>query len=360
MPGQVIGTDRPCIRCGYNLRGLETNGACPECGTAITQAKKSVRLADNLTDAPLGYIRLMAVGLGLQAGLVLLIGFLTIFRGLGMPGEILKIVAAIGWAGSAWIVTAKRPRTERIVADEILDSAKIRLIARVTQSVGVLAAFVGFGAWYFNSPIVAAVGGVLMLGALFGLVPLGVYLSALADWAGDTNIGTRLRGSVWCIAVCGTVMVALVLVLQLPVPFALLLAMVVTISGILVAGGLIIFGFSVLQLAMAAGWAIQNAVQAREREIRLAEKRRRRAMRDAARAHAADAAMAATAPPPPEAYADDPSVIPLAGGDTGGSDGGSAGDGRPTGRGPGAVESRMEATIDPDDDSQMYALEPED
>lgn len=27
--------DLPCLRCGYNLRGLAPDGSCPECGTAI-------------------------------------------------------------------------------------------------------------------------------------------------------------------------------------------------------------------------------------------------------------------------------------------------------------------------------------
>ena len=30
--------DLACRRCGYNLRGLSTDGACPECGTAVGQS----------------------------------------------------------------------------------------------------------------------------------------------------------------------------------------------------------------------------------------------------------------------------------------------------------------------------------
>ena len=43
-PGEVIKTERPCIKCGYNLQGLQVGGACPECGTAIANAKKSERV----------------------------------------------------------------------------------------------------------------------------------------------------------------------------------------------------------------------------------------------------------------------------------------------------------------------------
>jgi len=27
--------DIACLKCGYNLRGLPTDDACPECGTAV-------------------------------------------------------------------------------------------------------------------------------------------------------------------------------------------------------------------------------------------------------------------------------------------------------------------------------------
>jgi len=30
-----IDQDRPCCRCGYDLRGLRPEGRCPECGTVI-------------------------------------------------------------------------------------------------------------------------------------------------------------------------------------------------------------------------------------------------------------------------------------------------------------------------------------
>lgn len=30
-----VQSDRPCVGCGYNLRGLEVTGACPECATAV-------------------------------------------------------------------------------------------------------------------------------------------------------------------------------------------------------------------------------------------------------------------------------------------------------------------------------------
>jgi hypothetical protein len=30
--------DVPCLRCGYNLRGLKIDGLCPECGAPIARS----------------------------------------------------------------------------------------------------------------------------------------------------------------------------------------------------------------------------------------------------------------------------------------------------------------------------------
>jgi hypothetical protein len=228
-----ISDDRECVRCGYPLRGLETNGKCPECGAAITSAK-TVRHADNLVDAPIGYIRLMAVGMGLLAGTIVFVALLLLVSRLySSPGTYLLpriafhflLTGAAGvWCGAAWIVTLKRPRTERIVRDPILDNAHIRLATRVSQGLPPLAALVSWGAAATGSAILGGLAGLLLVGALFGLVPLGVFLSAMADWAGETGEGGRLRAASWCIAVLGTLELVVVAVLLLGLPFAMFFA----------------------------------------------------------------------------------------------------------------------------------------
>jgi hypothetical protein len=36
--GDLASRDVPCLRCGYNLRGLAPDGACPECGTPVARS----------------------------------------------------------------------------------------------------------------------------------------------------------------------------------------------------------------------------------------------------------------------------------------------------------------------------------
>lgn len=318
MPGEVIMTDRPCVRCGYNLKGLETGGSCPECGAPMV-AKRSVRTSDSLVYAPIGYIRLIALGLGLQAATILGVTVLLILRqvaggvrigGVDFSG-LLMTGAFFTWFAAAWLVTLTRPKTDGIVPDPVLDNKPIRLATRGSQALAFVAVVIGWIGIATGIRLITGFAGFLMIGALFGLVPLGVYLSSLADWAGEVGEGARLRTATWCIAVCGSLQVVLALVLMINPPFALLLMIGFVVCTLAVVGGVLMFAFSVMMLAKAAAWAIQNAVSSREREIRIAEKKQRQAMRDAARAQAAAEAMEAAAPPPPESFEGDPSVIPF-------------------------------------------------
>lgn len=44
-PAAQVGADRVCIRCSYNLRGLPTDGRCPECGTPVADSLRGDYLA---------------------------------------------------------------------------------------------------------------------------------------------------------------------------------------------------------------------------------------------------------------------------------------------------------------------------
>ncbi|GAB4515975.1 MAG: hypothetical protein Tsb0013_20570 [Phycisphaerales bacterium] len=127
-PGSVESTT-PCEGCGYDLRGLPTDGYCPECGRPV---------ADTLRHAPHpDFVRTVQRGLrfvfwamivqyagGFAFGIAIaVIGFVAAMQSAGSGGQpsassflpytiasnivnlVLAVVTAIGW----WILTAPVP-----------------------------------------------------------------------------------------------------------------------------------------------------------------------------------------------------------------------------------------------------------
>lgn len=111
-PAGRIDEDVKCIRCGYNLRGLSANGACPECGTAVGRSLQG----DLLQFSPPEWVEQLASGMnwivmsiviGIFAGL--LVGLMAGRGGLNGPGgyviQALGIVGVIGY----WKVASPDP-----------------------------------------------------------------------------------------------------------------------------------------------------------------------------------------------------------------------------------------------------------
>ncbi|MEM7622290.1 MAG: hypothetical protein AAF235_03720 [Planctomycetota bacterium] len=297
----VIAGDKPCPKCEYNLRGLAFGGNCPECGTPIRRSVKR-RFADNLTDAPMWYLRTLAIGFGIAAsGLVVatLWSGINAFRSFqGVPAAPsltagVYLVCFAGWIAGVVIAKTARPLTDITVRDDILDNKKIRLAARALQSLTLGAIAFAWGGAVFASPILGGISSLLVVASLFGLVPLCVYFSSLADWAGESGIGSRFRTAAWCLSVCGSTAVVTGLLIAIPgVPAKLLITIVFVLAFGLTLVGIFALFASVLQLAMTCFWAMQNAVVAQERAIRLEEKRAREDAERQRKQAASDAAHA--------------------------------------------------------------------
>lgn len=121
-PGAAAGailpdSDVPCVRCGYNLRGLQPEGHCPECGAAIEPSvaaevtRRSVererarrRCVEPLEAASPGW--LLTLQRGCELCLLGVLGLAT----LGLPAAALLQAAASGSAAfetaAAWLLRA--------------------------------------------------------------------------------------------------------------------------------------------------------------------------------------------------------------------------------------------------------------
>lgn len=206
-------------------------------------------------------------------------------------GAHLLILAGIAcgpmWLGGTWFTTSPRPAEDTILPDPILDHEKLRMFIRVAQSVCLLAGgllFAGLAVETLGGagmaklvPWLYGTGAGTLLLAAFALIPFGVYLSALSDWAGHGPVSVQFRISSIVIAVFG----GMGLVLCIPV------IMNPTGSGVTAilavwSGGLTIIGTGyflllVLRLANSARWAVSNALEAMARDARVAERKAREA-----------------------------------------------------------------------------------
>jgi Zn finger protein HypA/HybF involved in hydrogenase expression len=271
----VIMTDRPCGKCGYNLKGLKTGGVCPECGQPMRIERTGNRLSDTLADAPLHYLRTLSTGL-----ILMLIGSLAGAAAVYVvPLTVTKAVLLCGTGGIWWagvyIVTLPRVPGPNAVRDDVLDSARLRLANRIIQASWVLAGIGLLGIVQVNNT--ASIAFVLLvvlapLVGLMGLVPLSVTLSSVADWASDPGLGNRFRGTAWAITICGLLVLGGVVLRAITTTLAgfMVLGLAGAILGLILAQ--IVFAVCLLQLALTVQWSINNARFAQDREVRRVER----------------------------------------------------------------------------------------
>jgi hypothetical protein len=175
QPASVVTLDSACRKCGYNLRGLQADGQCPECGSpvALSVHGNLLRYSDPV------WLRRIARGIGLLllgyyfvVGLPLLAGAVEIFAAPGLPLGTARLENAffmllstvrdlLIWIG-IWLFTAPDPsgvdeyryRTVRKIARIMLS---INLVGSVlmrmspwitfTQALFVTVLMVRFSAW---------------------------------------------------------------------------------------------------------------------------------------------------------------------------------------------------------------------
>ncbi|MCC6679350.1 MAG: hypothetical protein IT445_00460 [Phycisphaeraceae bacterium] len=112
----VLDRDVTCLNCGYNLRGINPAGTCPECGMSISIALRQ----DHLQDAPQPWRRTVRLGTALVC-----LGTLISFPLLNIG----PMLAAIGF----WLVTVRQPQR-----NEPRHDLMVRIFARGTLIPGAL------------------------------------------------------------------------------------------------------------------------------------------------------------------------------------------------------------------------------
>lgn len=283
-----------CRRCGYDLKGIDPGGACPECGIAIRGDRSRRRLGDTITDAPSSYLNFLAMAcwMGL-ATCVTSIG--TYIVASWMEEELapyfIWLVCCLCWAGSVFLLTADR-RSLVVDEDELKrEWRKSRWAARLSQLAWVvaaglstmrLAALIGanpgirvFPGWPVIPPSVMYFNAGIALCFLVGLTGIGFlcfHLASLAYWAQDESLEMRLRSCAYFL--CAGVPL-LIVSFQFrnvggPVGFGAFGLFLVMLA--LVGCGWVMFFVGLVQLAMLSVNAVESAEAEAARDLRMMEK----------------------------------------------------------------------------------------
>ncbi len=211
--------DVPCLVCGYNLRGLRTDGRCPECGTPVGRSLHG----NYFRFAGPAYVRTLARGMSLVLwGFLLPIIAVIVAIGLsyGHMGDWAGILVAVVGLGSAalqvlgaWLVTAPDPC--RLDRDAQLNARRLYRAGAVMFALYVVLSIVSRHGMALrlglrSADIILTAGTALTgLGAFVGFIASFVYFRQLALRIPDRPLAESTRKVMWGLIV--TPLVGLVL-----------------------------------------------------------------------------------------------------------------------------------------------------
>lgn len=199
----LIAEQRRCKKCGYDLIGLKTDAKCPECGMAITPPRPANRFTDQMSGAPISWLRRYQRGTMLLCvgGWGMAVGLLAWAVSGHVGGVLFALFASVIWVAGTFISTLPRPQT-RDRPNPRAEWAHVRRWCRVMQPawpVGLAGAAIIQGYGVVTPLSIAIVAAVLLIGVA-GWWPLLVLHSNMAYWASDTELADRLRNCSWASA----------------------------------------------------------------------------------------------------------------------------------------------------------------
>ncbi|MCE7973819.1 MAG: hypothetical protein DYG92_05740 [Leptolyngbya sp. PLA1] len=234
----VLAESRPCLACGYDLRGLVSTGACPECGANIERSLRGNLLefaaTEFLRDMRLGarivFIgTLVGMGLSFAVGLAAAVFGIAAQSGANVTGgrwtevvpritEFLgSIVVLAGW----WLLS--RPDPGQLGEDAGVKSRnwlRIFLVAEIAATLGafVVAMVPGWQAAMANAMsgtgppvismglVIVAVSGLATIAASTGRFFAAVaYIRTLAPRVPDATLHKEATRNLWLLPILNTV-----------------------------------------------------------------------------------------------------------------------------------------------------------
>lgn len=210
-----------CVHCGYNLRGLQTDQQCPECGGSIVDSLRGhlLKFADP------DWLNKLRFGASLKLwnlAISFLIGFGTVLlpaAGFGQPP--VALVSLLGGVLGLWASFAITTQEPRISLQE--DTVTLRKMVRVCAAGG----FAGGIVQLVNPPagfsvVVGILAAVLALSGIVAMVGELVYFGRFALRIPDEKLARSTRKLLWAysIVLFGGVVIGALAVFRgaLPIP----------------------------------------------------------------------------------------------------------------------------------------------
>lgn len=197
----IIEDELPCQGCGYILKGLQSDGRCPECATPIGRSLHG----NYLRFANPHYVRKLARGValmlwGLLAWVIGAFGAgLLAFVGIPAIGGLVALLVGLTYLAGAWLATTPNPSS--------LDEGwqvSARRVVRVALAISLLGSVVSYVAQLFAGGAPASVAATLAvfssvtsLAWIVGAVATMIYFRQLAFLIPDHSIASQTRVVAW-------------------------------------------------------------------------------------------------------------------------------------------------------------------
>lgn len=275
----AIEHNRPCTRCGYNLKGLAPGGQCPECGAPIRARISSSEIAPAVLESPVSQLLTLSAGcygIAGSIGLLLIVRF-TLAIGRASELWLSSLTACVELVFVSAVVLATFPRPGG-VQGRVLPTVDLvaRWMARGLAACGLLGTLAKIAAEL-------SAGGTtnwqdismgLSWGGRLAVIPLAIALSGLATSAVLESLAWRLR------SIVGLLLVSILL--SVLADWMGGVGAVGVGAWIFSAIGLIawMFGWGVLllgafEIGSTMHWAVRYTDEAAAREMRRSERERR-------------------------------------------------------------------------------------